>query len=267
MSDSQNKDYSSGMSRSHSTPRKLITEKGKGLLTKIHHVSSSGDSTSSLISPIYHDSFESETAGQRDSSAKEPRDAGFEDILQKDREKSRWQDTTLTPWEEWLLNKERKERIRLQNRFVEESKKQQEQIKEKLQQEMKKKVAEEKHKEWIQKKIELEEEEKQLAELQEKKERSKRVFEEWLQNCKNKPRPLPNTYGYGNGKLSGYYDASCYPSPSFFNPVPWKPIQAPPPSRDMAFLMKKNKLSKMYDPMYEFPFKTKENSVPKIKRT
>nr|XP_033784755.1 coiled-coil domain-containing protein 34 [Geotrypetes seraphini] len=277
-------------------------------------VSSSGDSTSSLVSPIYQDTFDAESAGDKEAPS-----TGFEDLPLKDREKTYWHNSVLTPWEEWLLNKERKERIRLQNKFMEEAKKQQDQIKEKQLQEMKKKLAEEKHKEWLQKKNELEkkeklkytkelkkrktkelqkaqleergkekykewlkkkqaeerekkqkqqeEEEKHLAELQVKKERSRRVFEEWLQNCKNKPRSVLSSYAGANGKLSGYYDTSCYPSPSFFNPVPWKPIQAPPPSRDLAFLMKKTNLSKMNDPMYAFPFKTKENSVPRIKRT
>ncbi|XP_029438944.1 coiled-coil domain-containing protein 34 [Rhinatrema bivittatum] len=321
MPDAQSKDRSSGISRSHSTPRKQIAEKEKGLWSKIYHVSSSGDSTSSLVSPIYHDSFENDIGEGKEASIKESshkanKGIGFEGIPNKDKERAYWQGTELSPWEEWLLNKERKERIRLQSKFLEDTKKQEEQIKEKQQQEVKKKIAEEKHKEWIARKNEQdkkqkvrlnkelkkkkskelqkaeleekgkekykewlkkkqaeererkvkqkEEEEKQLAELQEKKEKSKKIFEEWLQSSRTKPRPILNSFSYTNGKLTGYYDGNSYPSPSFFNPVPWKPIQAPPPSRDIAFLMRKNK--QVHGSLFGLPHKTKESSVPKIKR-
>ncbi|XP_021564629.1 coiled-coil domain-containing protein 34 [Carlito syrichta] len=100
----------------------------------------------------------------------------------------------------------------------------QEKAKEKYQEWLKKKNAEEYEK----KKKEKEKEKQRQAELQEKKEIAEKKFKEWLENAKNKPRPAAKSYGYANGKLTGFYSGNAYPEPAFYNPVPWKPIHMPP---------------------------------------
>ena len=49
-----------------------------------------------------------------------------------------------------------------------------------------------------------EKEKQRQAELQEKKEIAEKKFKEWLENAKNKPRPAAKSYGYANGKLTGW---------------------------------------------------------------
>uniref|UniRef100_A0A8C6FEV6 Coiled-coil domain containing 34 n=1 Tax=Moschus moschiferus TaxID=68415 RepID=A0A8C6FEV6_MOSMO len=100
----------------------------------------------------------------------------------------------------------------------------QEKAKEKYQEWLKKKNAEECEK----KKKEKEKEKQRQAELQEKKEIAEKKFKEWLENAKNKPRPAAKSYGYANGKLTGFYSGNSYPEPAFYNPIPWKPIPVPP---------------------------------------
>lgn len=53
-----------------------------------------------------------------------------------------------------------------------------------------------------------EKEKQRQAELQEKKEIAEKKFKEWLENAKNKPRPAAKSYGYANGKLTGWF--LCY---------------------------------------------------------
>ncbi|NP_001382531.1 coiled-coil domain-containing protein 34 [Rattus norvegicus] len=136
---------------------------------------------------------------------------------------------------EWVQKKnkqERKERVQKINKEMEEkaAKKRekehlQEKAKEKYQEWLKKKKAEECEK----KKKEKEKEKQRQAELQEKKEIAEKKFKEWLENAKNKPRPAAKSYGYSSGKLTGFYSGNSYPEPTFYNPIPWKPIPMPPP--------------------------------------
>ncbi|NWH58388.1 CCD34 protein, partial [Geococcyx californianus] len=74
--------------------------------------------------------------------------------------------------------------------------------------------AEIKYKEWLKKKRdeeaekkkkEKEKEKEREAELQCKKERSEKIFKEWLQNAKNKPRPVLNYYGIPCRNSTGLY--------------------------------------------------------------
>ncbi|KAB1272171.1 Coiled-coil domain-containing protein 34 [Camelus dromedarius] len=143
----------------------------------------------------------------------------------------------------------------------------QEKAREKYQEWLKKKKAEECEK----KKKEKEKEKQRQAELQEKKEIAERKFKEWLENAKNKPRPAAKSYGYANGKLTGwflcyvayintvcrskyytlgfllteietcFYSGNSYPEPAFYNPIPWKPIPMPPPKEAKALSGKKTK--------------------------
>jgi hypothetical protein len=53
-----------------------------------------------------------------------------------------------------------------------------------------------------------EKEKQRQAELQEKKEIAEKKFKEWLENARNKPRPAAKSYGYANGKLTGWF--LCY---------------------------------------------------------
>ncbi|XP_048216099.1 coiled-coil domain-containing protein 34 isoform X2 [Perognathus longimembris pacificus] len=113
----------------------------------------------------------------------------------------------------------------------------QEKAKEKYQEWLKKKNAEECEK----KKKEKEKEKQRQAELQEKKEIAEKKFKEWLENAKNKPRPAAKSYGYANGKLTGFYSGNSYPEPTFCNPIPWKPIHMPPSKEAKDLSGKKNK--------------------------
>ncbi|XP_011360877.1 coiled-coil domain-containing protein 34 [Pteropus vampyrus] len=136
---------------------------------------------------------------------------------------------------EWVQKKneeKRKEREQKINKEMEEKAAKelekehlQEKAKEKYQEWLKKKNAEECEK----KKKEKEKEKQRQAELQEKKEIAEKKFKEWLENAKNKPRPAAKSYGYANGKLTGFYSGNSYPEPAFYNPIPWKPIHMPPP--------------------------------------
>ncbi|XP_036284396.1 coiled-coil domain-containing protein 34 [Pipistrellus kuhlii] len=148
---------------------------------------------------------------------------------------------------EWVQKKneqKRKEREQKINKEMEakaakelEKEHLQEKAKEKYQEWLKKKNAEECEK----KKKEKEKEKQRQAELQEKKEIAERKFKEWLENSKNKPRPAAKSYGYVNGKLTGFYNGNSYPEPAFYNPIPWKPVHMPPPKEAKDLSGKKTK--------------------------
>ncbi|XP_041534949.1 coiled-coil domain-containing protein 34 [Microtus oregoni] len=148
---------------------------------------------------------------------------------------------------EWVQKKneqERKEREQKINKEMEEKAAKklekehlQEKAKAKYQEWLKKKNAEECEK----KKKEKEKEKQRQAELQEKKEIAEKKFKEWLKNAKNKPRPAAKSYGYASGKLTGFYSGNSYPEPTFYNPIPWKPIHMPPPKEAKSGMGKKSK--------------------------
>ncbi|XP_006883834.1 PREDICTED: coiled-coil domain-containing protein 34 [Elephantulus edwardii] len=137
--------------------------------------------------------------------------------------------------------KEREQKIskEMEEKAAKEQEKEhlQEKAREKYQEWLKKKNAEECEK----KKKEKEKEKQRQAELQEKKEIAEKKFKEWLENAKNKPRPAAKSYGYANGKLTGFYSGNSYPEPAFYNPIPWKPIHMPPPKEAKDFSGKKSK--------------------------
>ncbi|XP_012307659.3 coiled-coil domain-containing protein 34 isoform X1 [Aotus nancymaae] len=155
---------------------------------------------------------------------------------------------------EWVQKKneqKRKEREQKINKEMEEKAAKelekeylQEKAKEKYQEWLKKKNAEEYEK----KKKEKEKEKQQQAELQEKKEIAEKKFKEWLENAKHKPRPAAKSYGYANGKLTGFYSANSYPEPAFCNPIPWKPIHMPPPKEAKDLSGRKSKRSVISQP-------------------
>ncbi|XP_051039756.1 coiled-coil domain-containing protein 34 [Phodopus roborovskii] len=156
---------------------------------------------------------------------------------------------------EWVQKKneqERKEREQKINKEMEEKAAKklekehlQEKSKAKYQEWLKKKNAEECEK----KKKEKEKEKQRQAELQEKKEIAEKKFKEWLENAKNKPRPTAKSYGYASGKLTGFYSGNSYPEPTFYNPIPWKPIHMPPPKEAKSGSGKKSKRSASSQPL------------------
>ncbi|XP_075693831.1 coiled-coil domain-containing protein 34 [Rhinoderma darwinii] len=287
MSSSTSDVLSDEVRRSYSTPQKPSSKETVMGRSKSCDIPSTGDSTYSLLSPIYHDSFESDNedhsfhakflAEESETKKSCHHNQGMTSTIEQS-----LADLKLSPWETWLLRKEKQGRIELQNKISEELKQEEERRKREQKKEQKKRFAEDLHKEWVRKKLEQErkekeqklfkesqekaleeqqkrlieekskeryeewlnkkreeeqerkrrlkeEEEKRLAEQSEKKEKAERIFKEWLEESKNKPRPTLNSYGYVNGKLTGYYDGSSYPAPGFYNPIPWKPIPMPPP--------------------------------------
>ncbi|XP_070282729.1 coiled-coil domain-containing protein 34 isoform X2 [Myotis yumanensis] len=223
---------------------------------------SCSNSTRSLLSPLCRQSFAFDDDGDaadeeevdedaHDSEAEGASPGGVElqgrarVVESKDNQEEQKQvclpESSLTPWEVWFVGKEKEERGRLQQKALEELTQQLEKRKEKEEREKRKIIAEEKHKEWVQKKNEQEKEKQRQAELQEKKEIAERKFKEWLENSKNKPRPAAKSYGYANGKLTGFYNGNSYPEPAFYNPIPWKPIHVPPPKEAKDLSGKKTK--------------------------
>ncbi|XP_060073542.1 coiled-coil domain-containing protein 34-like [Ylistrum balloti] len=55
----------------------------------------------------------------------------------------------------------------------------------------------------------------------EKQRKAEEKYKEWCQKAANRPKSVPNSFGYTSGKLTGYHDTSAYPPPSFYNPIPW----------------------------------------------
>ncbi|XP_070687357.1 coiled-coil domain-containing protein 34 [Pempheris klunzingeri] len=283
-----------------STPVK--TRHGKDLHTPLHKgldddVLSDDEDTFSLLSPIYHDSFESDedlepSPTQQASPRRSPSSrlsaspvrcelprTPSEQMLNAAVEAAG--SPTLSAWEIWLVNKAKEDRLNLgrkaeEERLLKEKKEQQERervhkkivMEEKIQdwlklkreqeklkqflkqskeeEEMKRQQekqreteqkAQQKFKDWLQKKeqekLEMEKKEKEEAALkvEQEKERHRRAeekFKEWLAKANEKSRASPKS----SHCPASPYDKS-YPSPSFYNPVPWKPIHVPPPETSL----------------------------------
>uniref|UniRef100_A0A8C6IF05 Coiled-coil domain containing 34 n=1 Tax=Mus spicilegus TaxID=10103 RepID=A0A8C6IF05_MUSSI len=240
---------------------------------------SCSNSTLSLLSPLGHQSFpfgaddsegEDEEALDEDARESESKVESLEGIEFQQRSSCEvesqdkqeklvlLQDGSLTPWEMWFVGKEKEERGRLQQKFLEERKEREQKINKEMEEKEAKKrekehlqeKAKEKYQEWLKKKKaeeyekkkkEKEKEKQRQAELQEKKEIAEKKFKEWLENAKNKPRPAAKSYGYSSGKLTGFYSGNSYPEPTFYNPIPWKPIHMPPPKEAKSGPGKKSK--------------------------
>ncbi|XP_032379142.1 coiled-coil domain-containing protein 34 [Etheostoma spectabile] len=259
---------------------------------------SDDEDTFSLLSPIYHDSFDSDedlepspaqqtSPRQKDNNSslsvspvrcELPRTRSVQ-MVYAAREPAG--SPTLSAWEMWLVNKAKEDRFKLEKQAEEErlrkEKKEQEErereqkkivMEEKIQEWLRIKREQEKHeqfvklskeeeeiqrqlekqreieqkaqqkyKDWLQKKnqekIEMEKKEKEKAVLKEEqeKERHKRAeqkFNEWLAKANERSRASPKSPFYPTSP----YDKS-YPSPSFCNPIPWKPIPVPPPETSL----------------------------------
>ncbi|XP_042197584.1 coiled-coil domain-containing protein 34 [Callorhinchus milii] len=300
----------------------------------------SEDSTSSLLSLIYHGSYESEekdeapnkfanrplsrrakcTGNRLTDTASKRRTVSTSRLRGSTRKEIIselcFKDISLTAWEQWLIKKTKEERSEMQNKshqevilkeanLIEQEKREEKTIrahemhknwvqrkneKEKLENELKlrkeKKIKEakeeqraqaqekanEKFQEWLNKKKlqerehkrkEKEDEEKRIAKIQEKKEKANQVFKEWLKKAKSRPRTAPSSFGYANGKLTGYYDGSSNPAPSYCNPIPWKPIPVPC-SEDVnrKVTSKKNRISvRLCNPQPPVVIKPRDNLI------
>ncbi|XP_071360402.1 coiled-coil domain-containing protein 34 isoform X2 [Trachinotus anak] len=249
-------------------------------------VLSDDEDTFSLLSPIYHDSFDSDEENLEHSAAeqtsakqcelpKTPSEQMFGAAAQPAAS------PTLSAWEMWLVKKAKDDRLKLEKKaeeehLLKEKTKQQEReqerkrivMEEKIQEWLKMKRQQERHeqlvkqskeeeemqrqlekkreieqkaqqkyKDWMQKKnqekIEKEKKDKEEAALkdEQEKERRKRAeekFKEWLAKANEKSRASPKSYRCPTSP----YDKS-YPSPSFYNPIPWKPIHVPPPDTSL----------------------------------
>ncbi|XP_029952267.1 coiled-coil domain-containing protein 34 isoform X2 [Salarias fasciatus] len=246
-------------------------------------VLSDDEDTFSLLSPIYHDSFDTDeedpesipargaSPGLRCELPKTPSEQMLCAVLQPPAS------PTLGAWEMWLVNKAKEDRLKLEQKAEEERlfKEKQEQqererkeksivVEEKIhewlrmkrekerneqllkknkeleeiqrQQEKQREIeqkAQQKYKDWLQKKNqeknEKEKKEKEDAALKEEQEKERRrkaeeKFKEWLAKANEKDRASPQSPAHPRSP----YDKS-YPSPSFYNPIPWKPIHVPPP--------------------------------------
>uniref|UniRef100_A0A3P8SUC9 Coiled-coil domain containing 34 n=1 Tax=Amphiprion percula TaxID=161767 RepID=A0A3P8SUC9_AMPPE len=253
---------------------------------------SDDEDTFSLLSPIYHDSFDSDeedlesvparhasprlsTSPVRCELPKTPSEQMLSPAVQPAGAPS------LSAWEVWLVNKAKEDSLKLEKkaeeeRLLKERKEQQERereqkkivVDEKVQDWLKMKREQERHeqtlkhskeekemqrqrdkqrenerkaqqkyKDWLQKKdqdkAEKEKKEKEEAALKEEQEkerhrRAEEKFKEWLAKANEKSRASPRS----PCSTASPYDRS-YPSPSFYNPIPWKPIHVPPPETSL----------------------------------
>ncbi|XP_063052075.1 coiled-coil domain-containing protein 34 isoform X2 [Engraulis encrasicolus] len=274
-----------------STPLKVI-DRRVYRSKSLEYDSDTEESTYSLLSPIYHDSFEHE--GSDDELEVGHLNKGLGDvkvsgdcvghgILKREGNHRKVAEVkfdktslrNLGAWEQWLVIKAKEDRLKSEQKALEErtllEKKEQEE-REKLQKKLeaegkiqewlktKKQLdkeekgrkerekqeeeererqkakelerrAEERFKQWLLKKKQEEHERKERekeeaalkqAELRERARKAEETFQQWLKE-QNKNRPKRNA--------SPGYDNLNYPSPSFCNPIPWKPIHNPPPER------------------------------------
>ncbi|XP_055790651.1 coiled-coil domain-containing protein 34-like isoform X1 [Salvelinus fontinalis] len=319
-----------------STPLKTYQDSGRELhRSKSVDYDSTGDSTYSLLSPIYHDSYESDEdlaaahhVHQIDTSATQSDDARplspiRYDPQQKPPERravteAEDPEASLSAWERWLVCKAKEERLRIEKKAEEERLLRERKEEQEREQQKKKMVVEEKIQEWLQMKKEQEKQEKLLKESKEqeemqrqrqkqreieqkaeekyrewlrrknleKMERERRAkeeaacreaqererrqradenFKEWLR-AQDKSRPSPNAPGCPRGG----YDNVTYPSPSFYNPIPWKPIHVPPPEKPPG--MKTSRRKQPSQPKYQnsprIPFRLRDtvSSAARLQR-
>lgn len=253
-------------------------------LQRSRSVESTGDSTSSLLSPIYHDSFElSEDEADYDHQPAHnitvtlSGDGSRDEVDTTDpADGSSDAQLKLSAWEQWVVDKAREDRVRKQQKALEDltlKEKQEQEKKEKLKkkvasdgkiqewlqmkrdQEKKERIskefqkskeqlqeekrhaeiemkAQEKYKEWLRKKKQdeierkLKEKEEAARREMEEHERQKQAeesFKEWLETVKTKGKVSRQS----SVCSAGNYNNVNYPSPSFVNPIPWKPIHIP----------------------------------------
>ncbi|KAI4825163.1 hypothetical protein KUCAC02_020860 [Chaenocephalus aceratus] len=221
-----------------STPVKTIQGKylniSKGL---DDDVLSDEEDTFSLLSPIYHDSFDSDEDLEPSPRAS-PRlsDSSRLSLSPVRCELPRTPsvqmlDTAVEPlsaWEKWLEKQEQLLKLRKEEEDIQRQHEKQTEIEQKAQQ---------KYKDWLQKKnqekIEMEKKEKEEAALKEEQEKERRQraeekFKDWLAKANEKTKASPQSPCYTRSPYEKYL-----PSPGFYNPIPWKPIHVPPVEKEL----------------------------------
>lgn len=189
---------------------------------------------------------EKELRARLQARAAEEMNTQLEKMKQK-QERERRKRIAEEKHKEWVQKKREEERRERERKLSKEMAEKATRELEKMQLQEK---AEVKYKEWLKKKRaeeaekkkkEKEKEKEKEAELQEKKERSEKIFKEWLHNARSKPRPVLNGYGFPCGKSTGCANGNLYPAPAYCNPIPWKPVHVPPPKEDNVPTMKKKR--------------------------
>ncbi|XP_067291814.1 coiled-coil domain-containing protein 34 isoform X1 [Pseudorasbora parva] len=198
-----------------STPLKSRVSVPASVLQRSRSEESTGDSTSSLLSPIYHDSFElsdeelesdqprpvrniTVTLGEdvapvspsRHAFRGEVDTAGLEDRSSSGHFK-------LSAWEQWIVEKAKEERVRKQQKAMEELTLKEKEEDQKKEQQRKKVACDSKIQEWLQMKREQEKKERESKEFQKSKEqlqeekrraeierKAQEKYKEWLRKKK-----------------------------------------------------------------------------------
>ncbi|XP_070532066.1 coiled-coil domain-containing protein 34-like [Ptychodera flava] len=201
--------------RPHSTPSPSKTKRrsserrprGKSAETeerkspRSYSLDSTGESTKSLLSVLSHSSVESISSGSlTDDEADKASDRTF-DNDEKSEGTGSTHDELLSPWQLWLIRKEKEERIRIRKQLREEERKRQEEEEKKKAKEELLARADEKFREWSEEKdvqqrirsrnqMRKEKLKKQLKEEEKCKieEKSKEKFEEWINKKKEQEK-------------------------------------------------------------------------------
>ncbi|KAM9808384.1 coiled-coil domain-containing protein 34 [Neosynchiropus ocellatus] len=242
-------------------------------------VLSEDDDTFTQLSPIYNDSFESDDELEIGNGDCGRCASPLRCELPKARSSSLEHEgsPSLGAWELWLVNKAKKERIKLEKKEEEERLMKQKLEREEVEKRHKKEIMEEKIREWLkmkreqerkqqfsklikeeeemqrqqeklreveqksqqkfnawllkkkQEKLEKVKKEKEETDLKAEREKERRrkaeeKFQEWLAKADDRSRASPKSLQC----LASPYD-KFYPSPGFYNPIPWKPNHVPPP--------------------------------------
>ncbi|KAM9497175.1 coiled-coil domain-containing protein 34 [Clarias gariepinus] len=159
-----------------STPLKSQFSVPRSIPRRSRSLESTGDSTYSLLSPIYHDSFElsDDDDDDKDEALKQcqpPEDPSLTahqsvfPISQSRNASHHAEDTfntrlNLSAWEQWLVSKAKEERIRKHQKSIQEQALKEKKEQEETEQQQKKAVSECKIQEWLQMKREQEKQEK-----------------------------------------------------------------------------------------------------------
>jgi coiled-coil domain-containing protein 34 len=128
---------------------------------------------------------------------------------------------------EWLKLKRNEEKVknelaaRLVNEKVQRKQEEQPRIQEKVEESYEKwlEAKENERKEQIENK-KMSKRERKENELQ-RKQQSDEAYKIWLEKSKQHQKLQNNHFGYIGGKVTGYYDWTTYPMPSYNNPNPW----------------------------------------------
>ncbi|KAL4642058.1 coiled-coil domain-containing protein 34 isoform X1 [Arapaima gigas] len=163
---------------------------------------STGESTSSLLSPIYHNSFESDPEDgeypEEPASQGVPWSQGGKEMtIQGETDVKNSSGLTLSAWEEWIISKARKDRLRMERKAREEAVLRETKMQQEKEQEQRKIAVEKKISEWLQTKrnqekmekqlknsIALEEENYKRQKKRESEEKAQKRYMEWLQKKK-----------------------------------------------------------------------------------